>query len=292
MPLLSILIPTYNYNARALVESLLSLARAEHLDAEVLVGDDASTTQTAWLDQLSSQESVRVLRAAHNLGRAANRNRLAEAAGGEWLLFVDCDAAVPSSFSLRTYLAATSSSPVVCGGLLHPSVNPASAATLRYQYERAADLHRAAATRRQQPYAQLSTFSLLVRRDLFLSIRFDEACTEYGYEDTLFGAELHRRGIPICHIDNPLLHLGLEPNEVFIAKTETALRTLRRIAPQLEGHSRLLATVSRLRRLHLAMPVQQFYRLTYKIIRCNLLGSHPSLRLFAFYKLGYYLNIK
>ena len=350
MPELSILIPTYNYNARALVESMLSLARAEHLDVEALVGDDCSTLETEWMDELClpqpqtapvqpltdpsdpskvpQSHSVRVLRAEKNLGRARNRNRLAEAARGTWLLMVDCDAALPPSFSLRAYLNAarspsspsssspssSSSSPsssssssssssahtpspfgevcpVVCGGLLHPSVNPCPEATLRYRYERAADLHRSAAERRLHPYDQLSTFSLLIRRDLFLHIRFDEACTDYGYEDTLFGAELYRRGIPVCHIDNPLLHIGLEPNDVFLAKTETALRTLSRIAPQLEGHSRLLASVRHLRRFHLVAPVRLLYRLTYKQIRRNLLGKHPSLKLFAFYKLGYYLNL-
>ena len=102
MPELSILIPTYNYNARALVESMLSLARAEHLDVEALVGDDCSTLETEWMDELClpqpqtapvqpltdpsdtskvpQSHSVRVLRAEKNLGRARNRNRLADAA--------------------------------------------------------------------------------------------------------------------------------------------------------------------------------------------------------------------
>lgn len=288
---LSVLIPTFNYNARALVRDMVQRANREGIAAEVIVGDDASTAQTEWLREVERWEGVRVLRSSRNLGRAANRNRMADAAEGEWLLFVDCDAAVPDDYSLKTLLTAGRQAPVVCGGLCHPPTNPCPEATLRYAYERAADQHRGAEERRQHPYDQLTFFHLMMKRSVFQRLRLDERCTEYGYEDALFGVELKRAAIPICHVDCPLLHMGLESNQVFLEKSETALRTLHSLQGRMEGHSRVENTANRLRRYQLAGIVAALYRLTYNLLRRNLLGQHPNLKLFAFYKLGYFLNI-
>ena len=291
-PILSILIPVRNYDASQLVADFLSLAQREGLEVEIIVADDASTTPLTWVSQFADNERFRLISLSENIGRARARNRLAEAALSPWLLFVDCDAQVPPSFSLLTYLRATSPSfPVVCGGLRHPSVLPSPAVSLRYRYERRADRRRSASFRSQHPYAQFSPFSFLIQRTTFLEVRFDESCTDYGHEDTLFGAELQRRGIPIRHIDNPLIHLGLEPNDIFLAKTETALSSLRRLAPQLQTYSQLLITVSHLSRLHLTAPVRLLYRLTRPLLRRNLLSHHPSLSLFSFYKLGFYISL-
>lgn len=300
---LSILIPVHDYDASQLVIDFLHISQREGVEAEIIVADDASSTDIRTIGLYPEDEHITYLRFDTNQGRARIRNLLAEVARAPFLLFVDCDAAIPQTFSLRAYLkplepleplkplALDSVASVICGGLRHPDVNPNPAATLRYKYERAADRHRSAAIRSQRPYAQLTFFSLLIRRDLFLDIRLDEACTDYGYEDTLFGVELQRRAVPILHIDNPLIHLGLESNATFLTKTETALHTLQHLAPQLQTGSRLLQTVHRLHRLHLAGPVRILYRLTRPLLRRNLLSRHPLLPLFSFYKLGYYLSL-
>lgn len=311
------------------------------MEAEIIVADDASSEELRIGTLYPQDERVTYLRFDTNQGSARIRNHLAESAHAPWLLFVDCDAAIPPAFSLRTYLAPASPSspssssppsdaapspsspsssssppsdtapspsssspsvaavpsafpegcPVVCGGLRHPEVNPNPAATLRYKYERRADRRRSAAVRSLHPYDQLTFFSLLIRRDLFLTIRFDESCTDYGHEDTLFGAELQRRAVPILHIDTPLIHMGLESNATFLAKTETALCNLHRLAPQLHAGSRLLQTAQHLRHLHLTRSVCALYRLSRPLLRRNLLSRHPFLPLFSFYKLGYYLSL-
>ena len=287
---LSILIPTYNYNARVLVEELVERIYAEGVNAEVIVGDDGSTEPMNWLEELEGREGVRVLRFNENVGRARHLNRMAEQAEGEWMLIIDCDAHLESDFSLTAYIQAGLRAPVVCGGLRTPAVNPCPGATLRYKYECAADRKRSAAERNRHPYLQLSTFSLLIRHDVFMAIRFDENCLEYGYEDALFGVELQKRGIPILHIDNPLVHMGIEPNDVFLRKSETALRTLKRLNGRMQGNSHVENVANRLQRLHVAWAVRGLYRLFYQPMRGHLLGKHPSLTVFSFYKLGYYLS--
>lgn len=286
---LSILIPTYNYNARALVEALHQRMQREDIDGEILVGDDASTCETAWYADVEDIPCVHLIHAQQNMGRAYMCNLLASQAQGSWLLIVDADAAVPDAFSLRRYLEAGEAAAVVCGGLYHPAITPHPEATLRYTYECAADKKRSAQERMKHPHRQLSTFNLLVRRDVFMEIRFDERCTEYGYEDALFGIQLGNHGIPILHIDNQLVHTGLDSNTVFLQKTETALHTLQRIAPIMPRDFGLLAAVHQLQRWHLTWAMRLCYRLFRKPVRANLLGQHPLLPLFQFYKLGYYV---
>lgn len=288
---LSILIPTYNYNALSFVRAMVHQAEAECIDAEVIVGDDGSTEETAWMDEAEQMKHVRIIHAEENIGRARIRNLMADESQGEWLLFVDADAAIPNTFSLKKGLEAGLGAPVVCGGLYHPDINPNPEATLRYTYERQADLQRSAQVRSRHPYSQLSTFNLLVRRDVFMTIRFDERCTDYGYEDTLFGMLLGNDNIPVAHIDNPLVHTGLDSNIDFLKKTETAMHTLHHISHIMQHGSRLLCTVRKLRCLHLTWAMRLFYHLFRRPMRSNLLGSHPNLFVFKLYKLGYFLDI-
>ena len=290
--MVSILIPTYNYNARALVVSMHQLSQAEGVEAEVLIGDDASTAETAWMDEVEQKSGIRIIHAPRQLGRAGIRNLLASESNGEWLLFVDADAVVPADFSLKKYLALGHEATVICGGLRHPAVNPNPAGTLRYKYERHADRQRSAAQRSLHPHSKLSTFNLLVRRDVFMSIRFDERCEEYGYEDALFGYQLGEHGILVVHIDNALIHSGIDDNAAFLEKTETAMRTLHRIHHLMPQDSGIIGAVNQLRRWRLIPVVRLFYRMCGSAMRANLLSRHPLLPLFQFYKVGYYVRLR
>ncbi len=290
--MLSILIPTFNYDARALVQAFCALADGSPFDTEIIIGDDASTRANDWLSAVEVMPKVRVLRVERNIGRARNLNRMADTARGEWLLIVDCDARVEDDFSLMAYQRAAAQAPVVCGGLRHPDTNPNPEATLRYKYERRADRQRGADIRQRAPYSQLSTFNLLVRRDVFMQIRFDEDCTEYGYEDTLFGKQLEQHGIAILHIDNPLVHVGLDTNAEYLKKVETGLHTLKKIEGKIGTHSRVTTFAERIRRWHLTGVVALIHRLTRSLVRRNLLSRHPSLLLFQWYKLGYYASLE
>ena len=292
---LSILIPTYNYNARALVERLVQLAQADGLTAEVLVGDDASTSETAWLEEVAALPTVRVLRASHNLGRSANRNRLADAAKGKWLLFMDCDAEVIDSQFLSNYLKDTTEADVICGGICHPRQLPHEGCELRWRYELAAEghftasrLNRLLQEGRKVPFR---TFSFLIRRDVFQQVRFDERIQAYGCEDIQFGMQLDQRGLKVLYIDNPLLNGDIESNPVFLSKTEEALRTLHGIEGRLQGYYMIENVAARFRRCHLTGIVRGLFRLFHKSMRRNLLSSSPNLKIFSFYKLGYYLSL-
>ena len=291
---LSILIPTHNYDCTRLVYDLEAQLTEED---EIIVGNDCSTDKNivAKLSKIEDSGKSRVFTPNDNdsrpLGRAAIRNALAREAKGEWLLFIDADAEVRSKTFIEDYLSATKFAPVVCGGTGNLPECPSPECRLRYDYEVEAEQRLTVERRQRFPYAQLTTFNFLIRRDIFLSICFDEGFKEYGYEDTCFGFQLKQRGIAIHHIDNKLTHLGIETSDVYLSKIETALRTLSKIEKEQRKLVRLSGFAMKLERYYLLGLVRCIFRLTKKHLRANLLGKHPNQKLFTFYKLGYYADV-
>ena len=288
---LSVLIPTYNYDCTHLVRQLLQQLPP---DGELIVGDDASTDSNiiAKNREIEALPDCRIFKANHNMGRAAIRNALAREAKGEWLLFIDADAEVRSESFIADYLAATSQAKVICGGTGNLPQCPRPAARLRYDYEVTVEKRLTLEHRRSFPYAQFTTFNFLIQRELFLSICFDEQLHEYGHEDTRFGLELKRRGIKVLHIDNKLTHVGLENADVYLKKTETALRSLASMDMEQQQHVRVSTMALRLERWHLLKLVRNLFIIVKPLLRANLLGKHPNQVLFAFYKLGAYTQFR
>lgn len=288
--ILSVLIPTFNCDCSRLVRQL-QLQLPE--DGEIIVGDDCSTDGD--IIQKNSDATIlpgcRLFQPSHNLGRAGIRNALAREAKGEWLLFIDADAEVRSQSFIADYMVCVGQNMVVCGGTGNLPQCPNPAARLRYDYEVASEKRLTLEHRRQYPYAQFTTFNFLIQRRLFLSICFDEHLHEYGHEDSLFGLELKRRGIPIHHIDNKLTHLGLEDAATYLAKVETALRSLSTMDIEMQQHTRVSALAMRFKRWHLLGLLHIIYNVCKPLLRANLLGKHPCQMLFAFYKLGYYAQL-
>jgi glycosyltransferase involved in cell wall biosynthesis len=96
--MLSIVIPTRN-EEEALPRLLASLAAQTFRDIEVIVADAASTDRTR---QVAEDYGARVVKGGMP---GAGRNRGAEAARGETLLFLDADVVLPEPTFLRTAMA-------------------------------------------------------------------------------------------------------------------------------------------------------------------------------------------
>lgn len=301
--MLSILIPTYNYVCAHLVCELqkqceeVQALLGEGFDYEIIVGDDGSTDaecvqKNAVIEYLPR---CRFVDSDKNLGRAAIRNLLVRESRGEWILIIDADAEVISDDFILKYWQAVRQDTIVVGGLATPlSADPGC--ELRLRYELAAEKMRTVEARQANPAQFFSTFNFLSPRSVLLDIPFDERCTEYGYEDALFGIEAEQNGYSICHIDNPLLHCGINDNASFLANSEAALRTLRRLGPPMTERARVGKAAARiegtlLRRNTLRPAFLILYKMSKALVRRNLLSSRPNLKLFAFYKLGYYLSL-
>ncbi|MCK6554755.1 glycosyltransferase family 2 protein [Candidatus Binatia bacterium] len=87
---LSVIVPAHN-NGPFLARALKALASSTFRDYEIVVVDDASTDDTP---EVAARAGVRVLRLDRNGGPARARNRGAEVATGEFLVFVDADVCV------------------------------------------------------------------------------------------------------------------------------------------------------------------------------------------------------
>lgn len=299
--MISILIPTYNYSCRALVCDLQAqCVRLERSDStfeyEILVADDASTRPDVCKDneQIARLEHCRYLPQPENMGRSRIRNYLADQARYDYLLFLDSDAEVADPHFLENYLRAlrTSGAEVICGGVANiPSLKD-PACSLRYYYEESVGEGRLARERMKNPCARFSTFNFLIRRALFLSIRFNENFVHYGYEDVFFGMEIKRRQVSILHIDNAMIHAGVEHNDVFLAKTETALRTLHSLGPELQSFVTVSRTALKLKRMGVLPVLAGLHRCFSPWVRRNLVSVRPSIFLFNLYKLGYYATLE
>lgn len=289
--MLSILIPVKNFECRALVEELHKQGEELGCPFEILVAEDGTDENMLHLNATADTlTNCRRIVKKTNIGRAAIRNTLAAEALYPNLIFIDCDAVIEKDDFLAEYKEALQEHKVVCGGLYHSESLNDSSCILRYRYEKEADKSRDAQTRNKAPYDKFTSFNFAIDKELFNSILFDTSITRYGYEDVLFGKELEKRDIGILHIENRLLHSGLEDNATFIAKTEQALETLAGIKQRI-GSTPLLDTVKRLERYNLTWLFMAYWRCSRRRLKRNLLGNSPSLLKFNIYKLGFYISL-
>jgi len=200
---------------------------------EILIEDDASPNQTVCVENhsLVSEPEVVYYQNHVNKGRSKVRNHLAAAAHYPYLLFIDGDAAMKNSDYISQYvqyvrLHQNSDQPfVVSGGVAYRDMIPDPAYRLRWKYGVARE-QRTAAIRNMNPYRSFTPFNLLLSKSVFDKVSFDEWFTTYGFEDVLFGEELRQKKIPVTHIDNEMYHDGLDSNEDFLRKTESAVGNL------------------------------------------------------------------
>ena len=286
---LSILIPTYNFDCSGLVATLAAQLPD---DCEVVVGDDCSTEEGVRNRLQGLQgEHVRLIRPERNLGSAGMRNMLCREAKGEYLLFVDCDAIVEDGNFVARYLAECDGS-VVCGTVKHPDKLPSPRQSLRWRYEKAMEARFTAEEANKSSYQHFRTFHFLVPRSVMLAVPFNEAVKSSGYEDLLFGKQLANMGIPVRHTEIAATNGDIETNDVFLQKTERHMRTLYQMRQEIGAYSTLLTFRSRLERHHLSRPLRFLFHISRPLLRWNLQGAHPSVRLFQFYKLGYFLDLE
>lgn len=289
--MISILIPSKDYNCRRLVQTLQIQGEKRGVPYEVLVGEDGTSICNLHLNsEVDNLKNCRRIIREKSVGRAKIRNLLATEAQYPNIIFIDCDAVVEKDDFLECYITALKDNNVVCGSLYHAETLADRSCSLRFKYEKKADKHRDAETRRKKPFENFTTFNFAIKRELFLSIMFDETITKYGYEDVLFGKELEQRDINILHINNKLLHNGLDNNEVFLTKVEHSLQTLVEIKEKI-GVTPLLSVANNLERFRLKKLFMKYWNAEKGNLKRNLLGENPSLKKLNIYKLGYYISI-
>ncbi len=289
--MLSVLIATYNRLCVDLVKRLHQEASGMNIPFEILVADDCSTPEyQAQNSEINNYSHCRYILSDSNVGPAAIRNRLADESQYPYLLFLDSDAYPVAPTFLSTYLRYAQSNTVVCGGFCYKScTNYSEQYSLRYTYGTRVE-SQPAKVRNRAPHDSFFGISFLCAKEVFVQVRFDDTM-RFGYEDVHFGNRLKKQGVTIIHIDNPVYHLGLDTNKVYLKKIRVSVENLSCHFDKMYPHIRLLRWYMPLKRLRLTRVVASIFERNKVRIERNLTGPKPSLRLFAFYKLGYLCSI-
>lgn len=285
--MLSILIPTYNYECYELAHELSEQGQKLQMPFEIIVADDASREEMKVANRKINQlQGARYIELKENLGRARIRNYLGEQACGEYLLFLDSDVRVCSDNFLSKYVEAIRGKGVICGSTRFRRRIPERNRTLRYTYGVTRE-EKSAEACNQKPYARFTSINFLIDKETFREIHFNEQFTQYGHEDTLLGKELELAQIPIRHIDNPIYHEVPDTNEEFLNKTHKSIENSLKHRDVLIDCVRLLQVYEKIKTRKLRLPILLGFKLSRKYLYRNLSGSHPSMKLFSLYKLGY-----
>ena len=292
--MISICIPVYNYCVYPLVSALRNQAHALGVEVELVCIDDCSSEEYR-LKNSSLKEIATYVQLEENVGRARIRNLFVTHTKGEYLLFLDNDSLVGEGF-LKAYLELLDSHPsVVVGGRIYDRETDSPERHLRYLYGTRVE-SRGAKHRRRHPYRSFMTNNFLIRREILEEIGFDDSLSRYGHEDTLFGYRLQQKGIPILHIDNPVVNGEVETNEVFLAKSMEAVENLSLLYDRMRGDKdfcrsvRLLSVYEHLRAMHLLNPVLRCCRRRKAHMEQRLKeGRRVTVAEFNLYKLGQFI---
>lgn len=295
--MISICIPTYNYNVEKLVTDLSLQCKAAAVDFEIIVLEDGSDeNHVAENKSIENIAGAKHVINSENFGRSITRNTLADMAKGDKLIFIDCDSEIPDSQYITRYLE-HSDYDVVCGGTTYKETQYSPETSLRYTFGTKVE-KTPASQRNQAPYSAFTTNNMMVSKKVFEKIRFCESLRKYGHEDSLFGFDLQENHIQILHIDNPVIHKGIESNEIFLAKTKAGIENLvtisklENISPKFLENIRVYRTYTKLKRLEIAWTARINFRIFKRVLEKHLIKSkRPKLLLFNIYKLGYLCNI-
>jgi len=294
----NICIPVLNYDVTNLVSSLFAQTNKTDANFKVFIFEDGSEMSYSSMNaELVSRFGIIHLISDKNIGRSAARNFLADKAGSGKIIFLDCDSALPDKDFISRYIS-NADKDVVCGGTIYLPKQKTASGSLRYKYGILREM-KTAEQRNLNSNAAFATNNFMISYEIFKKVRFREFLKEYGHEDSLFGYELKENGIKISHINNPVIHEGIESNSVFLSKTLAGLENLKLIEQsQIGGKDftndvRIVKTYHKLRKIGLGFLVILFFNIFQNIIEKHLLVSkNPKLLFFDIYKIGYYCKIK
>ena len=290
--MLSILIPTYNYNIEALVAELHAQSTACDIDFEILCYDDGSKN----LELIAVNKSIDELKNTTykvldtNIGRSAIRNLLAKDANYDLLLFLDADVIPVKDDFISKYLSEfTESTQLIFGGVNYQDKKPNNEEMLRWVFGRKREVV-PLNERKKSVYLSFLSCNFLIKKEIFNSVNFNEGISLDAHEDLLFSFDLKENDISISHINNPIYHLGLESSEIYLEKSLKGVKASLTLAKTNLIHieyTRIIRTFHNCKKIGINFLLALLFPVFKNSFETNLLSKKPSLFIFDLYKLSY-----
>lgn len=295
--MVSVLIPTYNYDVTKLVKQLHRLLCKLGIDFEIKVFDDGSKSElNKKLLDLNKLEKVQFKELPENVGLSQNRNLLVQASKFNHLILLDADSQLKNDSFIKNYIKAFKKDPdIIYGGLTHPKkIKPEQ--KLRWKYGKNRE-EVAVEERMKRPYKFMRSNNLALNKRIFNAISYDSSITKYGHEDTLFAYQASLKNLDVIHIDNPVVHGDIDIYSTFLNKTKSSLENLNYIYKnQLidKDFIPFLFYFSRMKRFGINYLLSFFFKVFNPILTHQLKSRNPSLKIFDLYRLSYfcYINLR
>lgn len=294
--MISVLIPTYNYDVTALVKEINAQASRSDILCEILVYDDGSKSMLNEENKtINLIENCTFKELENNIGRSAIRNKLGNDAKYDYLLFLDADVKIIADDFLSNYLKATSpKTQIIYGGICYQNEIPSNDELLRWIYGNKREAL-SVQKRMENPHLSFLTLNFVIKKSVFSNMKFNESIPNFRNEDLLFAIEAREKNIDVHHIDNRVQHLGIESSEKFLIKTHETVQSFDFITSNglLNPNDASLTRVGyQIEKMKLSFLYQFFYKIMRTAFKKNLLSKNPSLFIFDLYRLGYFLEIK
>jgi hypothetical protein len=294
--MLSILIPTYNYTVYDLVCELKKQCDIVGIEYEIICQDDHSDNLMN-IDNLKINhlENCTFISNSENLGRAKNRNLLAQKAKFQHLLFLDADTfPIHKDFISNYILEINDANKIVYGGIRYQEEQPPKEKLLRWVYGKKREAL-SVEQRNKNIYLSFLTLNFLIHKEVFKTVSFNESIPNLRHEDTLFSYELKKNNISLKHIENPVYHFGIDNFDKALDKEHESLLALKNLLDK-NLLSADYVKISRLYTIIENLKAKFLIVFTFKIVKPvllkNISSSNPSLLLFDIYRIGYICSIK
>lgn len=285
---ISVCIPVYNFDIRNLVVALRKEIQTYQIDAEIILIDDASGNYFNEIYKEASVYTDQFVFLDKNIGRSKIRNLFLKHTKGGYLLFLDCDAKIDTADFLKNYLQEIKQNrgvEVIYGNF---KIDSAYSKTLRNRYSIEREIFLGYRT---SDFSVFKTVNFIIKRDTFIKFPFDETLANYGYEDYVFAKKMELNHVKFSAINNPVIHIDDTPNEVFLAKTETAMNSLFQLSQLVENENyikdiKVLRMARKINNLGVSkLFIFLYERLVKNVILKNLLSENPNVKYLDVYKL-------
>jgi len=288
--MISVLIPVYNYNIINFVESLHKQLTAQNMDFEIRCLDDASEDAVVLKNKTITHLTHTTYTVSEtNNGREKTRQLLAESATYNWLLFLDADTLPFKDNFISTYLPFLNSDfEAVFGGITYQKTPPKDSELLRWTYGKHRE-QKSAKKRNKAPYLHITSPNFIIKKSVFLTYNSKIKGKDYGF-DAYFATLLKRHSVKIKHIDNEVIHLGLESSALYLLKTEEAIDTYFKLykTHKIEASdNKLIALFLKLKYFKLNVLLAFVFQFLKPKLQRQLLSKSPNLYLFQLYRLLY-----